>query len=45
MLYTPRGEAIWKWGNLELVIDLIFVYEDLAGRILFCGPEEKWAIT
>jgi hypothetical protein len=44
-LATPQGEATWQRGARESVIDLTFLTSTLQNRLLFCGPEEHWAVT
>jgi len=44
-LLTPRGEPTWKRGMQQSVIDLTFATERILNTILYCGPEERWAIT
>lgn len=43
-LCTPAGEATWARGLRRTVIDLTFASEALAGRILYCGPQDHWAV-
>lgn len=44
-LLNPVGEATWKRGYQQSVIDLIFASQYLQNRTLFCGPEDRWALT
>jgi reverse transcriptase-like protein/retrotransposon-encoded endonuclease len=44
-LLNPVGEATWKRGPRQSVIDLVFATRYLQNRTLFCGPEDRWAIT
>jgi hypothetical protein len=44
-LLTPRGEPTWRRGTRQSTIDLTFTSLVLTNRVVFCGPEERWAIT
>jgi Endonuclease-reverse transcriptase len=44
-LATPQGERTWKRGISESVIDLTFATTPLCERLLFCGTQERWALT
>jgi len=37
VLTTLKGEPIWKRGQQESVIDLIFISPDLYKKVNFCG--------
>lgn len=42
-LITPKGEAIWKRGLSESVIDLTFATEKTREAIVCCNPNDRWA--
>jgi retrotransposon-encoded endonuclease len=42
-LATPPGEATWRRGLQQSVIDLTFVSSDLDDAVRYCGPREEWA--
>src|SRR5437763_2435120 len=44
-LLTPEGEPTWKRGMQQSVIDLTFTTERTWNAILYCRPEDRWAIT
>jgi len=44
-LHTPQGIATWKRGRTESVIDLTFATPILSEKILYCGPQDHWAVT
>ncbi len=44
-LVTPKGEATWKRGKSESVIDLTFMTEGVRQRVTRCKPRDGWAIT
>ena len=44
-LATPRGEPTWERGTRKAVIDLTFLSDRLQNRLIFCGPEPRWALT
>lgn len=44
-LLTTRGEATWKRGIQESVIDLTFASQVLSDRVIRCGPVPQWATT
>jgi Reverse transcriptase (RNA-dependent DNA polymerase)/Endonuclease-reverse transcriptase len=43
-LTTPADETTWRRGRQATVIDLTFMTTTLQERLLFCGPEERWAM-
>ena len=43
-LLTPPGEATWKRGSRESVIDLTLATKGISERVEFCGPEDGWTI-
>jgi hypothetical protein len=44
-LLTLQGEATWRRGTQESVIDLTFATEDTANLLTRCMPREEWALT
>ena len=44
-LITPKGEATFKRGTRESVIDLTFVTEGIKRRVIRCKPRDNWAIN
>ena len=44
-LITPRGEATFKRGTRESVIDLTFMTEGIKRRVIQCKPRDNWAIN
>ena len=44
-LLTLKGEATWRRGVRKSVIDLTFASQALSERVIFCGPEERWALS
>lgn len=44
-LHTPQGIATWKRGRTESVIDLTFATPTLSEKILYCRPQDQWAVT
>jgi hypothetical protein len=43
-ILTPEGETTWRRGPQNSVIDLTFASQAISERIIFCGPEERWAL-
>jgi hypothetical protein len=41
-LLTPRGEATWKRGQQQSVIDLTFASTGLVEKIIQCGTRDSW---
>src|SRR5205814_2106511 len=44
-LLTPRGEATWRRGAQDSVIDLTFATDGLQQSVTRCGPMDGWAIA
>ena len=45
VLATLRGKPIWKRGEQESVIDLMFISPNIYRKVNFCGIVEEWALT
>jgi endonuclease/exonuclease/phosphatase family metal-dependent hydrolase len=45
VLALPPGSVTWRRRGQALTIDLVFVSEELAQRIVECQPQESWAQT
>ena len=43
-LLTSQGETTWRRGLQNSVIDLTFASPGISGRVVYCGPEERWAM-
>lgn len=44
-LLTPRGEATWKRGAQQSVIDLTFASTGLVEQTTYCGTRDSWTTT